>query len=412
MHPSSVENMQRCLDWYLPDRPLTVVDLGSSNVNGSYRSLLPEHVEYIGLDLEPGDGVDIVLDDPYRLPFEEASIDVVITGQMLEHCEHFWRVFTEIGRVLKQEGLSFVIAPSGGPVHRYPVDCYRFYPDAYQALASWSHLRLVHSWQSECGPWKDLVGVFQKGGSAEKITSPPKASNGTLYNVSPPSIPAEDLMQGERTYLEVLRDIHDIKKPQHYLEIGVRRGGSLSLASCPAIAIDPDPENRDFQESVELYECTSDDFFFFHRDILNGRTIDLAFIDGMHLAEYAFRDFVNLERHMSPSGIIVIDDIFPNTTTQATRERKTRVWTGDVWRFALMLERERPDLRLTWLSTQPTGLLMITALDPKHSRLIEHYNPLLRRLDDGRGEIPPQRILDRVGSVHPSKDFIAGILNP
>jgi SAM-dependent methyltransferase len=130
-----MENMQRCLRWYGPDRPVRVVDLGSAAVNGSYRELFGDKTEYIGLDLESGPGVDMVLADPYRLPFADASIDLVVSGQMLEHCPNFWRVFTEISRVLKTEGLAFIIAPSAGPIHRYPVDCYRFYPDSYCKFA-------------------------------------------------------------------------------------------------------------------------------------------------------------------------------------------------------------------------------------------------------------------------------------
>jgi SAM-dependent methyltransferase len=172
MHPSSMENMRRCVDYYLPSGNLRVADLGSANVNGTYRELFPARVEYTGFDLEPGPGVDIVLDSPYAIPWEDASADVVLSGQMLEHCAQFWRVFTEIARILKPGGLAFVIAPSAGPIHRYPVDCYRFYPDAYQALADWSGMRLVQSWLDEREPWHDLVGVFQKGGTLEAVHEP------------------------------------------------------------------------------------------------------------------------------------------------------------------------------------------------------------------------------------------------
>ena len=56
---------------------------------------------------------------------------------MLEHCEFFWRAFEEVIRVVKDDGFVFLIAPSAGPEHRYPVDCYRFYADAYHALAKY-----------------------------------------------------------------------------------------------------------------------------------------------------------------------------------------------------------------------------------------------------------------------------------
>lgn len=110
--------MRRCVDWYVDASAKRVVDLGAMNVNGSYRELFGPCAEYIGVDLEPGPGVDLVLSDIYTLPFEDNSVDLVLSGQMLEHCGQFWRVFSEISRVLKPEGLVIAIAPSSGPVHR------------------------------------------------------------------------------------------------------------------------------------------------------------------------------------------------------------------------------------------------------------------------------------------------------
>jgi SAM-dependent methyltransferase len=156
--------MQRCRTWYSPASTPRLLEIGSAAVNGSYSDIFADCGEYIVFDVQSGPGVDVVLDDPYVLPLPEKSVDLVISGQMLEHCPQFWRVFSEIARILKPEGVLFMIAPSAGPIHLYPVDCYRFYPDAYQALADWSGLRLEDCWMDERGPWRDLVGVFQKGG--------------------------------------------------------------------------------------------------------------------------------------------------------------------------------------------------------------------------------------------------------
>jgi hypothetical protein len=46
-------------------------------------------------------------------------------------------MFIEIQRVLKPEGLFYLNAPSNGTYHRYPVDCWRFYPDSGVALSHW-----------------------------------------------------------------------------------------------------------------------------------------------------------------------------------------------------------------------------------------------------------------------------------
>ena len=191
MHASSLENMQRCKSWYGLTARERVVEISAAAVDGSYRDIFVDSGEYLGLNLQLGPGVDLVLDDPYTLPLPDNSVDIVISGQMLEHCAQFWRLFTDIARILKPGGMVFIIAPSAGPMHRYPVDCYRFYPDAYLALAEWSRLRLVDCWLDERGPWRDLVGVFQKGGALEKITKPNSATQiaVVVYNQDGASLP-------------------------------------------------------------------------------------------------------------------------------------------------------------------------------------------------------------------------------
>jgi hypothetical protein len=55
-------------------------------------------------------------------------------------------------------------------------------------------------------------------------------------------------------------------------------------------------------------------------------------------------------------------------------------WTGDVWRCALLLKRRRPDLRITALDAPPTGLLLVTNLDPNSSMLRENYTALVEEM--------------------------------
>ena len=170
MHLSSYEHMRDLVARYLDaEKPLRVVDIGSYDVNGSYRTLFGNPAwRYEGVDLEAGPGVDVVLKSPYRLPFASRSVDLVVSGQAFEHVEYFWMSWMEMLRILKPGGMIFLIAPSRGPEHRYPQDCWRFYPDGYRALAKFGNCELVEvgtDWQPHPDPgssdWGDTVGVFR-----------------------------------------------------------------------------------------------------------------------------------------------------------------------------------------------------------------------------------------------------------
>lgn len=171
MHSSSYEHMRRLVEGRLDrNAPLRVLDIGSYDVNGSYRTLFDAAGwSYLGVDLSEGPGVDVVLKDPYQLPLASGSFDLVISGQAFEHVEFFWHSWFEMLRVLRTGGEIFLIAPSRGPEHRYPQDCWRFYPDGYRALAKLGGCELVSvhtDWEPDPDPgssvWGDTVGVFRK----------------------------------------------------------------------------------------------------------------------------------------------------------------------------------------------------------------------------------------------------------
>jgi hypothetical protein len=384
-----------------------VLDVGGSDSNGSYREIFARPpFRYWVADIVAGLCVDIVLADPYRLPLENGSVDVVVSGQAFEHIEFFWRTFDEMVRVLKPDGFIFLIVPSAGPIHRYPVDCYRFYPDALGALARHAACVLIDSWHDERGPWRDIVGVFRRTDAlfAEQRPSCPTAMPAGWSGV--PGTPEEEVLKGTVSTLEVLERLHRDLSPTHYLEIGVRHGASLLLARGPATGVDPAPAlDCELPPSTRVFPVTSDDFFAEHA---GGIAPDFAFIDGMHLVEHALRDFMNIERRVSPCSLVVIDDIFPNHPAQAERERRTRAWTGDVWRLVEMLRRYRPDLFLLPLNVAPAGLLLIAGLDPTNRVLWEHYNPLLREARQLVG--PPQSVIERAGAFDPGGEHVGRVI--
>jgi len=171
MHPTAMLNGKIFFDVYGARMATgTVVDVGAQDVNGSLREVCPPHLNYVGVDFVAGKGVDVVLEDPYRLPFADASVDVVVSSSCFEHAEMFWLLFLEIMRILKSPGLFYLNAPSNGEYHRYPVDCWRFYPDSGKALVTWAcrsgyDAALIESYTcKQIGDvWNDFVAVFLKG---------------------------------------------------------------------------------------------------------------------------------------------------------------------------------------------------------------------------------------------------------
>jgi SAM-dependent methyltransferase len=153
-----------------PRQPKRVLDVGGLNVNGTLRSVAPNEWSYVSVDMVAGKGVDVVLDDPYKLPFPDSSFDGVVSTSCFEHDAFFWLTFIEMLRVTKLGGYVYVNAPSGGMVHRFPVDAWRFYPDAGPALAEWAkrcgvEVTLCESFVADMGPegWSDFVAIYRKG---------------------------------------------------------------------------------------------------------------------------------------------------------------------------------------------------------------------------------------------------------
>lgn len=173
MHQTAKMNCQNFFDcygkYYLPPDQVKVIEIGSQDVNGSLREFVPKNFEYVGVDFVAGKGVDVILDDPYRLPFESESADIVVSSSCFEHSEMFWLLFLEIMRILKPRGLFYLNVPSNGLFHRYPVDCWRFYPDSGNALVTWANrnqmnVTMLESYTSAQfnGLWNDFVAVFLK----------------------------------------------------------------------------------------------------------------------------------------------------------------------------------------------------------------------------------------------------------
>ena len=133
---------------------------------------------------------------------------------------------------------------------------------------------------------------------------------------------------------------------------------------------------------------TSDQFFSQYdlKRLLCG-PVDLAFIDGMHKAEFVLRDFLNLEKNGHAGTVILLDDVLPDKIEWTTRERTTPAWTGDVYKVVTVLRKYRPDLEVTVLDVDLKGLACVTGLDPSSTILEESYQAIEKAILSGAFEL-------------------------
>ena len=231
---------------------------------------------------------------------------------------------------------------------------------------------------------------------------------------------------------EFLAGLHLALAPRNYLEIGVGTGLSLELSRVPSIAVDPAFQIRtEIKTDVQLVRATSDRFFarreplrylrggrnpwrnLRHNRPLLGRnvgraTVDFAFIDGMHLFEYAFRDFMNVEGLSAATTVIVLDDMLPRNVTEAARDRTTQDWAGDVYKLVGVLRQYRPDLIVVPVDTQPTGVLVVLGPDHTSTVLQEHYDEIVAQNSLPDPQLVPTSVLERLGAVAPEAFLESG----
>jgi hypothetical protein len=115
-----------------------VVEIGSRNINGTIRPMFDVHAKkYIGVDVSPGDGVDVVADGAtYRPP---VPADVVVCCEVLEHAPNARQIVENAVLMLRGGGMLILTAAGEGRAPHSAVDGGRvregeFYRNVTRAL--------------------------------------------------------------------------------------------------------------------------------------------------------------------------------------------------------------------------------------------------------------------------------------
>jgi len=188
-------------------------------------------------------------------------------------------------------------------------------------------------------------------------------------------------------YLVWLERLYKTLAPESVIEIGVFHGKSLALVQPPAVAIGVDPAPAlevPLKTETHIFTETSDEFFAQGRPekLFAARPLSVGYIDGLHLFEQALRDFIHLESYSGTRSVILFHDTIPLDEPTQTRTRETAFHTGDVWKTVLCLKHYRPDLDIFTIATPPTGLTVVTGLDPTSRVLTECFEEAVARFMD------------------------------
>lgn len=127
-----------------------------------------------------------------------------------------------------------------------------------------------------------------------------------------------------------------------YLEVGVQAGDCFNAINCDyKVGVDPD------RSSAATHYMTSDEFFK-----QNKQKFDVCFCDGLHHADQAEKDVLNMLKVLNEGGTIVMHDNLPTNKHMQEIPLTDQVeWTGNVWRAWVKLRATRDDLQMHCINT-------------------------------------------------------------
>lgn len=198
--------------------------------------------------------------------------------------------------------------------------------------------------------------------------------------LSRPLLISSTTVSADTSYLDILNSCHKILRPATYLEIGVKYGVSMRLSAAKSsVGVDPAPRAKHLPENITIFAEKSDDFFVLNkkRNTIPVGSLDLCFIDGMHVFDYVLRDFINVEKLCHSASVVAVDDVCPRNSLEADPIQVVKDWAGDVWKLVLCLRRYRPDLEIIITNAKPTGIAVISNLDSASTILLDHYDEIL-----------------------------------
>lgn len=209
-----------------------VLDVGSYNYNGSVAPLIKSWnpKEYIGIDILPGPGVDLVCtaEDIIKI-FGENRFDVVMCVEVLEHAKKWREVISNLKRVVAPGGVLVVTTRSQGfPVHGFPDDYWRYELSDFKTIFSDMQVQALESDSVEPGVFIKTI----KNDNFKEIDLKEIALHSVLLNKKIVVLP--DSLNNDPYYRKLA-----LKQKLRKLAYGVILGGGKKISEILGISSNP-----------------------------------------------------------------------------------------------------------------------------------------------------------------------------
>ncbi len=126
-----------------------VIEVGSYDMNGSLRPIVSawSPAEYVGVDITPGPGVDMIVGaDDILAKFGRERFDIVLTTEMVEHVRNWRTVFSNLKNITAPNGIIILTTRSPGFFyHPHPEDFWRYTADDMRTIFSDCRIEALES---------------------------------------------------------------------------------------------------------------------------------------------------------------------------------------------------------------------------------------------------------------------------
>lgn len=113
---------------YATDEPIRILEIGSRNINGTVRDHFPA-ADYVGVDLMPGPGVDVV-GDASKQTFKKL-FDLVLCCEVFEHTDRWPVLLSAAYMALRPGGRIIVTCAARGRRAHSGIDGGELRPDEH-----------------------------------------------------------------------------------------------------------------------------------------------------------------------------------------------------------------------------------------------------------------------------------------